>query len=88
MGIGVAAWFRADGPHSAEQIAYTYAAEAAVLVTRRARRYGHADPALPLRALARAPAVATSPPASSTTAPCCSPTASRCRWPRTTTRAP
>lgn len=25
MGIGVAAWFRADGPHSAEQVAYTYA---------------------------------------------------------------
>ncbi|MEU2266754.1 hypothetical protein ABZ568_10060 [Streptomyces olindensis] len=41
MGVGVAAWFRAYGPHSAEQIAYTYAAEAAVLVTRRARRYGH-----------------------------------------------
>ncbi|GAA2339604.1 TetR/AcrR family transcriptional regulator [Dactylosporangium salmoneum] len=28
MGIGVAAWFRPDGPHSAEQIAYTYADQA------------------------------------------------------------
>jgi AcrR family transcriptional regulator len=25
MGIGVATWFRADGPHRAEQVAYTYA---------------------------------------------------------------
>jgi AcrR family transcriptional regulator len=25
MGIGVATWFRADGPHSADQVAYAYA---------------------------------------------------------------
>jgi AcrR family transcriptional regulator len=28
MGIGVAAWFRADGPHGVEQVAYTYAGQA------------------------------------------------------------
>ncbi|MFF5229675.1 TetR/AcrR family transcriptional regulator [Dactylosporangium sp. NPDC000521] len=28
MGIGVAAWFRPDGPHSVEQVAYTYADQA------------------------------------------------------------
>jgi AcrR family transcriptional regulator len=25
MGIGVSTWFRADGPHSADEVAYTYA---------------------------------------------------------------
>lgn len=41
-----------DGELSAVQYLASDGTEAAVLVTRRARRYGHADPALPLRALA------------------------------------
>jgi AcrR family transcriptional regulator len=32
MGMGVAAWFRADGPHSAEEVAYTYAEFALTLL--------------------------------------------------------
>ncbi|WP_019065190.1 alpha-galactosidase [Streptomyces prunicolor] len=41
-----------DGELSAVQYLAPDGTEAAVLVTRRARRFGHADPALPLRALA------------------------------------
>ncbi|MFG3022483.1 alpha-galactosidase [Streptomyces sp. NPDC048254] len=41
-----------DGELSAVQYLAADGTEAAVLVTRRARRFGHADPALPLRALA------------------------------------
>ncbi|TKA04625.1 TetR/AcrR family transcriptional regulator [Actinacidiphila oryziradicis] len=35
MGIGVSAWFRTDGPHSAEQVAYSYADYAIRLLTDR-----------------------------------------------------
>ena len=41
-----------DGELSAVQYLASDGSGAAVLVTRRARRFGHADPALPLRALA------------------------------------
>jgi AcrR family transcriptional regulator len=33
MGIGVSAWFRADGPHSADEVAYTYADYALAMLT-------------------------------------------------------
>ncbi|MFG3022479.1 TetR/AcrR family transcriptional regulator [Streptomyces sp. NPDC048254] len=33
MGMGVSAWFRPDGPHGAEQIAYTYADHAVRMLT-------------------------------------------------------
>jgi AcrR family transcriptional regulator len=33
MGMGVSAWFRADGPHGAEQVAYTYADYAVRMLT-------------------------------------------------------
>jgi len=35
MGMGVSAWFRPDGPHGAEQIAYTYADYAIRMLTGR-----------------------------------------------------
>jgi len=35
MGIGVAAWFRSDGPRSVEQVAYTYADQAVRMVAGR-----------------------------------------------------
>ncbi|MFF5009780.1 TetR/AcrR family transcriptional regulator [Streptomyces phaeochromogenes] len=35
MGMGVSAWFRTDGPHGAEQIAYTYADYAIRMLTGR-----------------------------------------------------
>jgi AcrR family transcriptional regulator len=34
MGMGVAAWFRADGPHSADEIAYVYADQAMAMLGR------------------------------------------------------
>ena len=33
MGIGVSAWFRADGPHSADEVAYAYADYALAMLT-------------------------------------------------------
>jgi hypothetical protein len=33
MGIGVASWFRSDGPSSVEQVAYTYADQAVRMVS-------------------------------------------------------
>jgi AcrR family transcriptional regulator len=32
MGMGVAAWFRADGPHSADEVAYSYADQALAML--------------------------------------------------------
>jgi AcrR family transcriptional regulator len=37
MGMGVSAWFRSDGPHGAERIAYTYADYAIRMLTGRSR---------------------------------------------------
>jgi Tetracyclin repressor-like, C-terminal domain len=33
MGIGVSTWFRADGPNSADEVAYTYADYALAMLT-------------------------------------------------------